>query len=81
MGEIEFPLDDEDIIFVGDHPELFAQMDDFPEAENDDLHDPLQQIYAMSRLRRIKKDAQGGKRTNTRNNRHQRPNRKIRGQR
>ena len=55
MGELEFPLDDEDIIFVGDHPELFAQMDDFPEAQNDDLHDPLQQIYAMSRLRRLKK--------------------------
>ena len=79
MGELEFPLDDEDIIFVGDHPELFAQMDDFPEAENDDLHDPLQQIYAMSRLRRLKKDSQnGGKRTNTRstNTRHKRPNRR-----
>ena len=79
MGELEFPLDDEDIIFVGDHPELFAQIDDFPEAENDDLHDPLQQIYAMSRLRRLKKDSQnGGKRTNTRstNTRHKRPNRR-----
>ncbi|MBP6714728.1 MAG: hypothetical protein KA157_12370, partial [Aliarcobacter sp.] len=79
MGELEFPLDDEDIIFVGDHPELFAQMDDFPEAENDDLHDPLQQVYAMSRLRRLKKDSQnGGKRTNTRstNTRHKRPNRR-----
>ena len=54
-------------------------MDDFPEAQNDDLHDPLQQIYAMSRLRRLKKDSQnGGKRTNTRstNTRHKRPNRR-----
>jgi len=77
MGELEFPLDDGDIIFVGDHPELFNQMDDFPESEFDDLHDALQQVYDMSRLRRIKKDANGGgKRTNTRNTntRHKRPN-------
>lgn len=65
MGELEFPLQAGDIVFVGEHPELFAQMDDFPEAEHDDLHDPLQQVYEMSRLRRIKKDANsGGKRTN-----------------
>ena len=76
MGELEFPLQAGDIVFVGEHPELFAQMDDFPEAEHDDLHDPLQQVYEMSRLRRVKKDASGGKRTNTRNTktRHKRPN-------
>jgi hypothetical protein len=79
MGELEFPLDDGDIIFVGDHPELFNQMDDFPESEFDDLHDALQQVYDMSRLRRIKKDAQNGKRTNTRaGSRHQRPSKNTR---
>lgn len=84
MGELEFPIDDGDIIFVGDHPELFAQMDDFPESEHDDLHDPLSAVYRMSRLRRIKRDAQGsGSRTNIRggSKRHQRPNRNTRGRR
>ncbi|MGE3301026.1 MAG: hypothetical protein AB7I39_11390 [Arcobacter sp.] len=65
MGELEFPIDDGDIVFAGEHPELFAQMDDFPESEHDDLHDPVSAIYRMSRLRRIKKDENsGGKRTN-----------------
>ncbi|WP_419782354.1 hypothetical protein [Malaciobacter marinus] len=83
MGELEFPIDDKDIVFVGEHPELFNQMDDFPESEHDDLHDPLSAVYRMSRLRRVKKDSQGGgKRTNTRNNgsRHKRPS-KRRGRR
>lgn len=66
MGELEFPIDDEDIIFVGEHPELFAQMDDFPEADHDDLHDPLSAVYRMSKLKRLKKDAGGSSRTNTR---------------
>ena len=81
MGELEFPLDDGDIVFVGEHHALFNQMDDFPEAEHDDLHDPLQQVYHLSRLRRIKRDAQnGGKRSNTRGgNRHKKPNRNPRG--
>ena len=84
MGELEFPIDDGDIIFVGEHPELFAQMDDFPEADHDDLHDPLSTLYKLSRQRRLKKDAQGGgSRTNTRggSKRHQRPNRNTRGRR
>lgn len=71
MGELEFPIDEEDIIFVGDHHDLFAQMDDFPEADHDDLHDPLSAIYRLSKLKRLKKDAKsGGRRTNVR---HQRP--------
>jgi len=79
MGELEFPIDDGDIIFVGDHPELFNQMDDFPESENDDLHDPLSAVYRMSKLRRLKKDANGsGKRSNTRATRHKRPSRNSR---
>jgi hypothetical protein len=83
MGELEFPIDDGDIVFVGDHRELWNQMDDFPEADNDDLHDPLSAVYRMSKLRRLKKDAQGGKRTNTRGGgkRHQRPSRNTRGRR
>ncbi|WP_294962060.1 hypothetical protein [Sulfurimonas sp.] len=73
MGELEFPCDEGDIIFVGDHHDLFAQMDDFPEADHDDLHDPLSAIYRLSKLRRLKKDAKsGGRRTNVR---HQRPRR------
>jgi hypothetical protein len=82
MGELEFPIDDGDIVFVGDHPELFNQMDDFPESEHDDLHDPLSAVYRMTKLRRIKKDAQsGGRRTNTRGSRHQRQSRNPRGRR
>ena len=65
MGELEFPIDEGDIVFVGDHPELFNQMDDFPEAEHDDLHDPLSAIYRLSRLKKIKTGADG-KRTNVR---------------
>lgn len=83
MGELEFPIDDGDIVFVGEHPELFNQMDDFPEAEHDDLHDPLSAVYRMTKLRRIKKDSQnGGRRTNTRGggSRHKRPS-KRRGRR
>lgn len=78
MGELEFPIDDGDIVFVGEHPELFNQMDDFPEAEHDDLHDPLSAVYRMTKLRRIKKDSQNaGRRTNTRGSgsRHKRPSR------
>lgn len=81
MGELEFPIDDGDIIFVGDHHDLFNQMDDFPEADHDDLHDPLSAIYRLSKLKRLKRDARGGgKRSNTR---HQRPsrNKSIRGRR
>lgn len=65
MGELEFPIDEEDIVFVGEHPELFNQMDDFPEAEHDDLHDPLSAIYRLSKLRKVKKGADE-KRANTR---------------
>jgi len=61
MGELEFPTDDGDIIFVGEHPELWQQMDDFPEAEHDDLHDPLSAIYRLSRIKHKNK-----KRTNKR---------------
>ncbi len=75
MGLLEFPITDEDIIFVGEHPELFQEMEDFPESEHDDLHDALYGVYDLSKIRRIKKDSQsGGRRTNTRANRHKRPN-------
>ncbi len=67
MGELEFPIDDGDIIFVGDHFDLFNQMDDFPEADHDDLHDPLQTIYKLSKLQKLKRGG-GGKRTNVRGN-------------
>lgn len=67
MGELEFPIDDGDIIFVGDHFDLFNQMDDFPEADHDDLHDPLQVVYQLSKLQKIKKGS-AGKRTNVRRN-------------
>lgn len=77
MGELEFPIDEGDMVFVGDHPELFAQMDDFPEADHDDLHDPLSAIYRLSKLRRIKKDAKSsGRRTNTRHSRARRNGRR-----
>jgi hypothetical protein len=84
MGDLEFPIDAGDIVFVGDHPELFAQMDDFPEADHDDLHDPLSTIYKISRQNRLKKDANGsGKRSNVKGGgkRHQRANRNTRGNR
>ena len=67
MGELEFPIDDGDIIFVGDHFDLFNQMDDFPEADHDDLHDPLQVVYKLSKLQKLK-NGNGGKRTNVRGN-------------
>ncbi|WP_294962571.1 hypothetical protein [Sulfurimonas sp.] len=79
MGELEFPIDEKDIVFVGRHTELFAQMDDFPEADHDDLHDPLSAIYQLSKLRRLKKDSnspRGGKRTNTRHIRARRNGRR-----
>jgi len=79
MGELEFPIDEKDIIFVGRHTELFAQMDDFPEADHDDLHDPLSAIYQLSKLRRLKKSANSsGRRTNTRHQRPTRPKRRGR---
>ena len=61
MGELEFPIDDGDIIFVGEHPELWQQMDDFPESDYDDLHDALSAIYRLSRIKHKNK-----KRTNKR---------------
>ena len=79
MGELEFPIDDGDIIFVGEHFDLFNQMDDFPEADHDDLHDPLQVVYKLSRQKQLKhgSDAQ---RTNVRGSskRYERKNRKSR---
>ncbi len=73
MGLLEFPIEAEDIIFVGEHPELFEEMEDFPESEHDDLHDALYGVYDLSRIQRIG----GGKRTNTRGSgsRHKRPSR------
>ncbi|NOQ31507.1 MAG: hypothetical protein GQ570_10320 [Helicobacteraceae bacterium] len=66
MGELEFPIDEKDIVFVGKHDELFAQMDDFPEADHDDLHDPLSAIYQLSKLKKLKGGS--GARTNVRGN-------------
>ena len=79
MGELEFPIDDKDIVFVGRHTELFNQMDDFPEADHDDLHDPLSAIYQLAKLRNLKKP---NTRTNVRGSgrRYQRTN-KGRGRR
>lgn len=54
MGGLEFPIDDGDIVFVGDHFDLFNQMDDFPEADHDDLHDPLEVVYKLSRQKQLK---------------------------
>jgi len=51
MGELEFPIDEGDIIFVGDHQELWKQMDDFPESDFDDLHDSLASIYRLSKIK------------------------------
>jgi len=76
MGELEFPLDNGDMIFVDDHPVLFNQMDDFPESEHDDLHDPCQQVYEMSRLRRVKKDAQESGSRDRKSKRHNRPSKR-----
>ena len=54
IAELEFPLDerDPDIIFVGEHPALFRELDDFPEALNDDLSDTLSGLWRLARLKR-----------------------------
>jgi len=71
MGELEFAIYD-DIIFVGDHHELFNEMDDFPESDFDDLHDALTGVFDLSKVKNFKR--KGSKRTNVRGdgNRHQR---------
>jgi hypothetical protein len=56
MGELELPIEQEDIIFVGDHPELFNQLEDYPESDFDDLHDGLSMIYKLSKLQKLKKN-------------------------
>lgn len=66
---LEYPIDEEDIIFVGEHKELFNELDDFPESEYDDLSDGLAGLYRISRL--AKKG--GSKRT-----RYQKPFRRKR---
>jgi len=47
---LEYPLDEYDIIFVGEHRELFNELDDFPEADYDDLSDGLAGLYRISKL-------------------------------
>ena len=47
---LEYPIDEEDIIFVGEHVELFNELDDFPEAEYDDLSDNLAGLWRISKL-------------------------------
>lgn len=47
---LEYPLDEFDIIFVGEHRELFNELDDFPEADYDDLSDGLAGLYRISKL-------------------------------
>jgi len=59
IATLEYPLDEGDIIFVGSHPELFAELDDFPESEFDDMSDSLAGLYKISRLAKRK----GKKRT------------------
>lgn len=52
IAELEFPLTDADIVFVGDHPELFRELDDFPEAPHDDLSDTLAGLWRLVRLKK-----------------------------
>lgn len=59
IATLEYPLDEEDIIFVGEHKELFNELDDFPESEFDDMSDGLAGLYKISRLAKRK----GKKRT------------------
>ncbi len=47
---LEYPIDEMDIIFVGEHRELFNELDDFPEADYDDLSDGLAGLYRISKL-------------------------------
>ncbi len=57
IAELEFPLmdSDPDIIFVGEHIELFRELDDFPEAINDDLSDALSGLWRLVRLKKNSK--------------------------
>ena len=59
IATLEYPLDEADIIFVGEHKELFSELDDFPESEFDDMSDGLAGLYRVSRLAKRK----GKKRT------------------
>ncbi len=54
IAELEFPLEDSDpdIIFVGEHPALFNELDDFPEAVNDDLSDGLAGLWRLVKLKK-----------------------------
>jgi hypothetical protein len=52
ISELEFPITDGDIVFVGEHPELFRELDDFPEATHDDLSDVLAGLWRLVRLRK-----------------------------
>ena len=47
---LEYPLDEYDIVFVGEHTELFNELDDFPEADYDDLSDGLAGLWRISKL-------------------------------
>jgi len=47
---LEYPLDEYDIIFVGEHRALFNELDDFPEADYDDLSDGLAGLWRISKL-------------------------------
>ena len=52
IGELEFPIDAGDIVFVGDHPALFNELDDFPESDFDDLSDCLAGVYRLSKIKK-----------------------------
>ena len=52
---------DPDIIFIGEHPALFKELDDFPEANNDDLSDALSGLWRLVKLKK-----HSNKRTNKR---------------
>lgn len=47
---LEYPIDEEDIVFVDEHTELFNELDDFPEADFDDLSDNLAGLWRISKL-------------------------------
>ena len=55
IAELEFPITDKDIVFVGEHPELFRELEDFPESQYDDLSDSLAGLWRLCRLKKNQK--------------------------
>ncbi|WOE69101.1 hypothetical protein RZR97_08265 [Hydrogenimonas thermophila] len=55
IAELEFPITDKDIVFVGEHPELFRELEDFPQSQYDDLSDALAGLWRLCRLKKNQK--------------------------